>query len=40
VVIGNTIANTIDFSHVDALSSAVPLRLTLDLQLTVIACSL
>ncbi|MDE0104621.1 MAG: hypothetical protein OXN89_19780 [Bryobacterales bacterium] len=40
VVIGNTIADTIDFSHVDALSSAVPLRLTLDPQLTVIACSL
>ena len=40
MVIENTIAAAIDFFHMDALSAAVPMRVDLDLQLTLMASSL
>ena len=40
MVIENTIADAIDFFHMDALSAAVPLRIDLDVQLTLMASSL
>ncbi len=40
MIIENTIANAIDFFHLDALSSAVPLKIDVDLQLTVMASAL
>ena len=40
MVIENTIANAIDFFHMDALSAAVPLKVHLDLQLTLMASAL
>ena len=40
MVIENTIADAINFFHMDALSCAVPLRINFDLQLTLIANSL
>ena len=40
MLIENTIANAIDFFHMDALSAAVPLRIDLDVQLTVLASAL
>ena len=40
VLIENTIAETIDFFHLDALSSAVPLNVAVDLQLTLLGGTL
>lgn len=40
MVIENTISDAIDFFHMDALSSAVPMRTDCDLQLTLMASSL
>lgn len=40
MIIENTIANAIDFFHLDALTSAVPLNIDVDLQLTVMASTL
>jgi len=40
MIIENTIANAIDFFHLDALTSAVPLKIDVDLQLTVMASTL
>ena len=40
MVIENTIADAIDFFHMDALSAAVPMRIDLDVQLTLMASSL
>ena len=40
MVIENIIADAIDFFHMDALSAAVPLRIDLDVQLTLMASSL
>ena len=40
MVIENGIADSIDFFHMDALSSAVPLKVDCDLQLTLMASSL
>ncbi len=40
MVIENTIADAIDFFHMDALSAAVPLRVDFDIQLTLMASSL
>jgi len=40
MVIENSIADGIDFFHMDALSSAVAMKITCDLQLTLIASSL
>ena len=37
MAIGNTIADGINFFHMDALSCAVPLRINFDLQITLIA---
>ena len=37
MVIENAIADAIDFCHMDALSAAVPMKIDLDLQLTLIA---
>ena len=39
-VIENTIADAIDLFHMDALSAAIPLRINLDLQLTLMASAL
>ena len=40
MIIENNIADGIDFFHMDALSSAVALKVNLDLQLTLMASSL
>ena len=40
MVIENTIADAIDFFHMDALSAAVPMKVDLDLQLTLMASTL
>jgi hypothetical protein len=40
MIIENNIANGIEFFHIDALSSAVPLKVHCDLQLTLMASSL
>ena len=40
MIIENTLADAIDFFHLDALSSAVPLKIEIDLQLTLMASSL
>ena len=40
MIIENTIADGIDFFHMDALSSAVPMKVNCDLQLTLMASSL
>ena len=40
MVIENTIADAIDFFHMDALSAAVPMKIDLDVQLTLMASSL
>ena len=40
MVIENAIADAIDFFHMDALSAAVPLKIQLDLQLTLMASAL
>ncbi len=40
IIIENTIAEAIDFFHMDALSAAVPMKVDLDLQLTLMASSL
>ena len=40
MVIGNTIADAIDFFHMDALSAVVPMKVDVDVQLTVMASSL
>ena len=40
MIIENSIADGIDFFHVDALSSAVALKVNCDLQLTLMASSL
>ena len=40
MVIENAIADAIDFFHMDALSSAVPMKIDADLQLTLMASSL
>ena len=40
MVIENTIADAIDFFHMDALSAAVPLKVDLDVQLTLMASGL
>ncbi|MCY4136865.1 MAG: hypothetical protein OXF56_01190 [Rhodobacteraceae bacterium] len=40
MVIGNAIADAIDFFHMDALSAAVPMKVDLDLQLTLMANTL
>ena len=40
MIIENTIADAIDFFHMDALSSAVPLKIEMDLQLTLMASML
>ena len=40
MVIENTIADAIDFFHMDALSAAVPLKVHLDLQITLMASAL
>lgn len=40
MIIENNIADGIDFFHMDALSSAVPMKVNLDLQLTIMASSL
>ena len=37
MVIENTIADAIDFFHMDALSAAVPMKIDLDVQLTLMA---
>jgi hypothetical protein len=40
MIIENAIAESIDFFHMDALSSAVPMKVNCDLQLTLMASSL
>ncbi len=40
MLIENTIADAVNFFHLDALSAAVPLRIDLDVQLTVMASAL
>ncbi len=40
MVIENTIADAIDFFHMDALSAAVPMKINVDVQLTVMASAL
>ena len=40
MLIENTIADAVNFFHMDALSAAVPLRIDLDVQLTLMASSL
>ena len=40
MLIENTIADAVNFFHMDALSAAVPLRIDLDLQLTLMASAL
>ena len=40
MIIENTIADAIDFFHMDALSAAVPMRIDLDVQLTLMASAL
>jgi len=40
MIIENNIADGIDFSHTDALSSAAAMKVNLDLQLTLMASSL
>jgi hypothetical protein len=40
MVIENSIADGIEFFHIDALSSAVPMKVNCDLQLTLMASSL
>jgi hypothetical protein len=40
MIIENNIADAIDFFHMDALSSTVPMKVNLDLQLTLMASSL
>ena len=40
MIIENTIADAIDFFHMDALSAAVPMKIDLDVQLTVMAGAL
>ena len=40
MVIENTLADAIEFFHMDALSSAVPMNIDVDLQLTFIASTL
>jgi hypothetical protein len=40
MIIENSIADGIDFFHIDALSSAVPMKVNCDLQLTLMASSL
>ena len=40
MIIGNRIADRIDFSHTDALSSSVAMKVNCDLQLTLMASSL
>lgn len=40
MIIENTIADAIDFFHMDALSSSVPLKIEVDLQLTLMASTL
>ena len=40
MVIENTLADAIDFFHMDALSSAVPMNIDVDLQLTLMASTL
>ena len=40
MVIENTVADAIDLFHMDALSAAVPMRIDLDVQLTLMASSL
>jgi hypothetical protein len=40
MIIENEIADSIDFFHMDALSSAVAMKVNFDLQLTLIASSL
>ena len=40
MLIENTLADTIDFFHMDALGAAVPMKIDVDLQLTLIASSL
>ena len=40
MIIENTLADAIDFFHMDALSSAVPLKIEVDLQLTLMASTL
>ena len=40
MVIENAIADAIDFFHMDALSAAVPMKIDLDLQLTLMASGL
>ena len=40
MVIENTVADAIDFFHMDALSAAVPLKIQIDLQLTLMASAL
>ena len=40
MLIQNTIADAVDFYHVDALSAAVPLRIDLDVPLTLMASAL
>ncbi len=37
MVIENVISDAIDFFHMDALSSAIPMRINVDVQLTVMA---
>ena len=40
MLIENTIANAVNFIQMDALSAAVPLRINLDVQLTLMASPL
>ena len=40
MLIENTIADAVEFFHMDALSAAVPLRIELDVQLTLMASAL
>jgi len=40
MIIENGIADSIDFFHMDALSSAVPMKVDCDLQLTIMASAL
>ena len=40
MIIENTIADAIDFFHMDALSAAVPMKIDLDVQLTLMASAL
>ena len=40
MLIENTISDTVDFFHMDALSSTVPMKINCDLQLTLMAASL